>query len=210
MRHRILLASAVCIAASVAVIRYLPSHLAIPNTVSASDLPARQGQHGDTSVPSGSDMGQSLSAVMSHPNVKRYLAREARKEALRDYFESVSGNQDKAPVWQLIDEIERDGGILAYEGLALKLAWLERHSESTEAFAKASEEVLGEYRARAEKSTGEYDPYKELPGFAHYKARERQIVAEVAGMEAFPGGVSRQQYLRQRLQEAREEAFAGE
>ena len=43
--------------------------------------------------------------------------------------------------------------------------------------------------------------------FRDYKARERGIVAEVLGLRSFPGGMTRDEYLRQRLQQAREAAY---
>jgi hypothetical protein len=36
--------------------------------------------------------------------------------------------------------------------------------------------------------------------------REREIVAEVMGMTSIPDGLSRDEYLRRRLQQAREQA----
>ncbi|MEM9760664.1 MAG: hypothetical protein AAF933_15585, partial [Pseudomonadota bacterium] len=46
-----------------------------------------------------------------------------------------------------------------------------------------------------------------IPGFTDYKTREAEIIAEVNGMDSFPQGQTRQQYLRERLLEARIEAY---
>lgn len=149
---------------------------------------------------------ESLEAVMSHPNVVRYLQREARKESLQRYFSDLSTDSG-AEAWRLIDEIERDGGMLAYEALALKLAWLERNSADRAAFDQAAAELLDTYRQRAERARAAYDPYRDVPGFSAYKSMERQIVEEVQGMEQIPNGMRRDEYLRMRLQEARELAY---
>ena len=45
------------------------------------------------------------------------------------------------------------------------------------------------------------------PDFERYKAREKAIVEEVMAMDDIPGGLTRDQYLRDRLQEARVEAM---
>ena len=45
------------------------------------------------------------------------------------------------------------------------------------------------------------------PRFDDYRACERAVVAEVAGMREFPNGVTRDEYLRQRLQAKREAAY---
>jgi hypothetical protein len=45
------------------------------------------------------------------------------------------------------------------------------------------------------------------PRFRDYKAREAAIVAEVAALAVIPDGLGRDEYLRRRLQQAREEAY---
>lgn len=43
--------------------------------------------------------------------------------------------------------------------------------------------------------------------FSRYKSEEKRIVDEVMALDSIPDGLSRDQYLRQRLQEAREQAY---
>lgn len=43
------------------------------------------------------------------------------------------------------------------------------------------------------------------PMFDLYKVREREIVAEVMSLQTIPGGLSRDEYLRRRLQAEREQ-----
>ena len=43
--------------------------------------------------------------------------------------------------------------------------------------------------------------------FSRYKSEEKRIVDEVMALDSIPDGLSRDQYLRQRLQEAREQAL---
>ncbi|WP_299596253.1 hypothetical protein [uncultured Microbulbifer sp.] len=147
-----------------------------------------------------------LDELLSHPNVIRYLEREARKERLQDYFSNLTGDSS-GEAWQLIDEIERDGGMMAYEALALKLAWLEKNSSDRADFDNASAELLERYRERAQQASDAYDPHRDVPGFAQYKDMEKRIVLEVQEMDSFPDGMSRQEYLRRRLQQAREVAY---
>ena len=45
------------------------------------------------------------------------------------------------------------------------------------------------------------------PAFTDYKAREAAILAEVLARDSFPGGMSREAYLEERLAEARREAY---
>ncbi|MDP5208431.1 hypothetical protein [Microbulbifer sp. 2205BS26-8] len=154
--------------------------------------------------------GKEAARLLSDPRVRAYLDRERDKQALDAYF-----NQGKSPpsaedVWQLIESIESDGRVMAYEALALKLAWLERNSASVQAFEQAASDLVARYQRRSQQNTAAYDPYEAVPGFAEYKQVEAQIVEEVQGMAHFPEGMSKQEYLRQRLQEAREKAYSGQ
>lgn len=148
-----------------------------------------------------------LTALLDNPRVQRYLERESDKSTLVDYFSGNRGQYSDEEIWKLIEAIEREGRVMAYEGLALKLAWLERNTDSKLEFDTAAEKVLEKYRIKAARSAAEYDPYVDEPGFARYKEAEKRIVEEVQQMTSFPGGLSKQEYLRKRLLKAREEAY---
>ncbi|WP_323847338.1 hypothetical protein [Microbulbifer magnicolonia] len=150
---------------------------------------------------------EEIAALLSHPRVATYLQREGDKKALREYFSGSDTAPSDAEIWQLIESIESRGHILAYEALALKLAWLERNSATKAEFDQAAAALVETYRQKAERSAREYDPYEDVPGFAEYKAAEKRIVREVQEMSSFPDGMSRQEYLRKRLQEARQAAY---
>ena len=55
-------------------------------------------------------------------------------------------------------------------------------------------------RQRNAQATGQSDPMFQL-----YKVREREIVAEVMSLQAIPDGLTREEYLRRRLQREREQ-----
>ncbi|GAA5525088.1 hypothetical protein Maes01_01648 [Microbulbifer aestuariivivens] len=148
-----------------------------------------------------------LSALLQDPRVEKYLSREADKKALRSYFAGEPGALSDREAWELIERIENEGRVIAYEGLAIKLAWLERNSGSKAEYDERAAAIIAEYRQRAHRQLQAYDPYREVPGFARYKEMEVEILREVQQMASFPDGLSRQEYLRQRLQTAREEAY---
>lgn len=149
-----------------------------------------------------------LRALLSDPRVEKYLQREEDKGALEAYFNGDGGDHTDEEIWQLIEAIEGEGRVMAYEGLALKLAWLERNSASKAEFDAAARELMEKYRREAESSAREYDPYEDVPGFAEYKQAEQRIIERVKAMDSFPDGASRQEYLRQQLQAAREKAYS--
>jgi hypothetical protein len=67
--------------------------------------------------------------------------------------------------------------------------------------------IAGRYRQAAEQAA-EADAAAPDPRFLDYKAREKEIVARVMAMPEIPGGIDRDEYLRQELQTAREQAYA--
>lgn len=173
---------------------------------SASELPSVES--GKALYPEGAvSVEEELIAILEDPRVQSYFRRQEDKQRLSDYFSGENTEITDEEAWQLIDAIERDGRIMAYEALALKLAWLERNSASKAEFDAEAQSLIEEYRQRSLNSVKEYDPYKDVPGFAEYKEAEKQIVREVEQMNTFPDGMSRQEYLRRRLQEAREKAY---
>lgn len=148
-----------------------------------------------------------LAALLEDPRVQGYLAREQDKLALDAYFTADASSLSDSEAWSLIEKIEADGRVMAYEALTLKLAWLEHNSANEAEFQEAAGDLVAEYRERAERSARDYDPYEDVPGFAEYKEAERRILQEVGAMESFPEGMSQQEYLRMRLQQAREDAY---
>ncbi|MGL6160558.1 hypothetical protein [Microbulbifer sp.] len=191
---------ALALGAGVAVWRFFPSP-----AQNSADNPANEAPAGESLDPAGLSR-EELGSLLSDPRVQRYFQREKDKRSLQDYFNN-SGELSAEESWQLIESIESEGRIMGYEAMALKLAWLERNSASKGEFDRAAGELVESYRRKSQQSAEEYDPYEDVPGFAEYKETEAQIVREVQQMTTFPDGISKQEYLRRRLQEAREKAY---
>ncbi|MCO1334263.1 hypothetical protein MO867_07890 [Microbulbifer sp. OS29] len=144
--------------------------------------------------------------LLDHPRVKAYLDQENIKRALKDYFSGL-GELSSEEAWEAIEEVEREARVTGYEALSLKLAWLEKNSVSQGEFKLRAEELFNVYRSQAQSVIDDYDPHIEVPGFSTYKELEQSIVEEVQQMTSFPGGMSRHEYLRKRLQDARETVY---
>jgi hypothetical protein len=96
--------------------------------------------------------------------------------------------------------IEQAGGMSAGETFLLR-AGLIRATEPNEQRQAAEIRALKErYEAETRRRNPQSDPMFEL-----YKVRESEIVAEVLSMQTIPDGLSRDDYLRRRLQQAREQ-----
>ena len=140
-------------------------------------------------------------ALLANPKVKAYLAKEDRKQELKDYFDNPAGHDPEA-IYQLIEHIENEGRMVAFEALSLKLAWLEKNTNDPEEFKTKSERIINEYKQKSQTMNAQYKP-ENTPGFTEYKQQEKAIIAEVNGMTDFPDGHNKQSYLRARLLQAR-------
>lgn len=147
-----------------------------------------------------------MEELLSHPRVKAYLDQEQAKQALKDYFANL-GNLSSEQAWDAIEQVENENRVTGYEALSLKLAWLEKNSINEADFKQRAEALFNIYRDQAQSVISRYDPHTEVPGFSTYKDLERSIVEEVQQMSSFPDGMSKHEYLRKRLQEARETIY---
>lgn len=180
----------------------------LPPVVADATAPTPADQRSDhLSGDETSDSWDQDLARLQHPAVQDWLRQEAGKIALRDWFADPAGSQLTAgEAWKMIEQAESEGRVMAFEALHLKIAWLERESESRDEFERRSARLLAEYEERAEQRTAARSP-GQVPGFSAYKEQERQIIDEVNALESIPGGLSRQAYLRERLMEARIDAY---
>lgn len=156
-----------------------------------------------------------MAALQDSPQGRIYRERqdfEARsKRFLRDAatLGPVEREQQARALSTSIDKYEREAGLSAGEALLLRSALVKATvADETQQAARIAD-LMQDYRERADRGTAEYlAQHQRDPRFQDYKARERSIVAEVMAMRSIPGGLSRDEYLRQRLQQARELAYA--
>ena len=97
----------------------------------------------------------------------------------------------------------------ADEARMLRLALIERGTDDPGERVRRAEALADAYRREAERRWRVFDQQQANdPAFRAYKAREAAIVVEVAALRTIPGGLHRDEYLRQRLQAERERAYA--
>ncbi|NVK37039.1 MAG: hypothetical protein HWE18_03860 [Gammaproteobacteria bacterium] len=138
---------------------------------------------------------------LEHPNVKAYFARQEQKQTIKEYFDNPAGHDPQA-IYELIEKIESEGRMVAFEALSLKLAWLEKNTTDKATFQAKSQAIIDAYKQKAQAMNDAYQP-EDIPGFTQYKAQEKRIIAEVNAMTQFPEGHNKQSYLRERLLQAR-------
>ncbi|HEU5134939.1 MAG TPA: hypothetical protein VFU13_07330 [Steroidobacteraceae bacterium] len=131
-------------------------------------------------------------------------------EQARGFFASAAqmDEEDRLREAQRLEQeltrIEQAGGLSAGETLMVR-AGLIRETVPAGAQQDAQLRALQErYRAETQRRVAAAQALSN-PQFGSYKVRESEIVNEVMAMETIPDGLSRDEYLRQRLQSAREQ-----
>ena len=161
-----------------------------------------------------------LAALTPPPDARAALAaQEARRRfeaRLRDFL-AHAGALDAAERARIAAELDAQveaeelaSRLSADEARLLRLALIERGVADPAERLRRSEALAEAYRLEAERRRRAFEAAQARdPAFSAYKAREAQVVAEVGAMRTIPGGLSRDEYLRQRLQAERERAYAG-
>lgn len=136
--------------------------------------------------------------------------RERFQEQAREFFATAAQKEAEDRVHeahqleQELTRLEQAGGLSAGETLLIR-AGLIRETVPAGAQREAQLQAL-EQRYRDETllrlAAAQAQPD---PQFGSYKVRETEIVNEVMAMETIPDGLSREEYLRRRLQSAREQ-----
>ena len=166
-------------------------------------------------VPATADPAR-LQALQDTPQAREWLGQQRFEREARDFVrnaKSLPADERARRAQALETQIaarERSGELSAGDTVLLRAALIEADSGS-EAEQKARLAALAErYRADAARREAAFVAQQQAdPRMQQYKAREKAVVAEVLAMKDIPGGLSRDEYLRQRLQRERERAFDG-
>jgi len=177
-----------------------------PTTNQSTEQPLGQTQQAtSTSDKAKKQLPEDISFDLeNHPKVLAYLQKEQDKKRIQEYFANPTGHDPQA-IYALIEKIESQGRVVAFEALSMKLAWLEKNTTESE-FKQKREALVADYRKKAETAHSNYKP-ENTPGFTEYKQAEASIIKQVANMQSFPDGMSKQEYLRKRLLDARIAAY---
>jgi hypothetical protein len=159
----------------------------------------------DAAVPPPQEEEATSSSAAADPAMREHEARAAFHERVRTFFAQapiLSREEKQRTALELDEQIveyERRRELSAAEALTLRLALIQETAPEPERLERM-QALRDSYRARDEEHGGQApDPMFEL-----YKAREQEIVAHVASLHEIPGGLTREEYLRVRLQRERE------
>jgi hypothetical protein len=183
----------------------IPNERAIPTEAAEKQDPVRSGRE--------PDQADAASPPIDNRGPIDVADRARFNEEAREFFAqapALSPEEARRRAELLSEElsrIEQAGGLSAGETFLLR-AGLIRAAEPNEQQQAAQIRTLKERyeidsRTRAE-AAAQADPMFQL-----YKVREGEIVAEVMSLQTIPDGLSREEYLRRRLQAAREQLLGG-
>lgn len=157
-------------------------------------------------APAGSVPAQ-VKGLTPEQQFRQYIKFEREMRLfLREYASMSQAEATKRAqgLMQQVNEREERRHISAGEAMQLKTALINAMEPDEQVRALKVAELMAAYRTKAEQRQAQFaQQQRNDPMFKAYKEREAQIVAEVQGMRTFPNGMSRDEYLRQRLLEAR-------
>jgi hypothetical protein len=151
---------------------------------------------------------QAAAPGASDLTLREHEARTAFHERVRTFFAQapiLSDDEKQRTARQLDEEIaeyENRRELSAAEALTLRLALIRETTQEDEQLERM-QSLRDSYRAREQQRA---EPAPD-PMFDLYKAREQEIVAQVESLREIPGGLTREEYLRERLQREREALF---
>ncbi|MGO1073676.1 hypothetical protein [Lysobacter sp. CA199] len=150
--------------------------------------------------------------LLSDPRVKAYQSQVAFQKQARRFFADagkLAPAQREQQAQRLREQVgprEASGEMSAAEAMLLEVGLIQATVADESEQARQVSQVAARYRARSDQRQREWAS-RPKPQFDSYKRREADIVREVAAMQQIPGGLSRDEYLRQRLQQAREQIY---
>lgn len=158
--------------------------------------------------------GAAATPPADSPQARAWSERQAFEAQARRFFKEaaslgpVQRSEQARALTASIDRYEGSGGLSAGEALLLRSGLVKATIADPVQQAERLADLIESYRGRSDQRLAAYEAqHASDPRFQDYKARERAIVAEVMALGEIPGGLTRDEYLRQRLQQARVSAY---
>lgn len=156
-----------------------------------------------------------LTSLQATPEAQAYRDRQHFEADAKDFFAraaslgAVERSERADALTRQIDAYEAADGLSAGEAVLLRTALVRATIDDPARQAEEVASIADRYRTHADQRMAAFAAQQANdPRFQAYKTREAQVVAEVMAMTSVPAGLTRDQYLRQRLQEERERAYA--
>jgi hypothetical protein len=156
-----------------------------------------------------------MASLQATPQAQAHRDRQRFEADAKDFFarapslRTVERSERADALTRQIDRYEAEGGLSAGEAVLLRTALVKATVDDPARQAEEVAAIADRYRAHADQRMAAFAAQQANDSrFQSYKTREAQVVAEVMAMTSVPAGLTRDQYLRQRLQQERERAYA--
>lgn len=154
-------------------------------------------------------------ALLESPQARAHRERLAFERAAREFsarapqWGAVERSERALALSTQIDAYEARGGLSAGEAVLLRTGLVRATVDDPAQQAEAVAAIAERYRTHAARRMAAHAAQQDNdPRFQAYKARERVVIADVMQSSDIPAGMTRDQYLRQRLQQERERIYA--
>lgn len=135
----------------------------------------------------------------------QFIDFQKRAQQLFDHADSLDEQKKQAELKAIQDaaqHFEEQGKLVAMEALLLKLAMLKYTTNGEQEYKDKAQALIERYKAISDAKEQAWLNNPD-PRFVDYKRREQDIVKEVMAMTVIPDGLSKDEYLRQQLEQAR-------
>ncbi|MDG5500722.1 hypothetical protein [Marinobacter sp. BGYM27] len=180
-------------------------------TSQPTPMPAQSSIAGVSDSKTGEPLTREQIDLLNNPKTIQLSQRLEFQQRLNDFVASAESLDPQARKTQAselettLSGYEKAGEVSANEGLIVRVALVKASTADAAEQQDAIDRLMAQYEADAEKKQAAWR-VQPKPEFDAYKATETRIVNEVMALETIPEDKSRNDYLRERLMEARIEA----
>lgn len=153
-------------------------------------------------------------ALATTPEALAYRSRQEFEQETRTFLRdapTLDDNTRNTRALALSREInrrEQNREFSAGEAVMLRIGLIHAAVKDESERVRQAQTLIARYREQnVQRERAFQDKQRRDAQFQQYKAQEARIVSEVLAMQYYPDGMSRDDYLRQRLQEARETIY---
>lgn len=148
-------------------------------------------------------------ATATTPDAAKRRSRLAFERSAREFLRDAANMSPEIRMQRAqalareVESLERGGELQADEAVLIRIGLIQAAVVDVAERARQAQAVVDHYKAQTEQRKAAAAAQVQRDArLRQYKAREAEIVAEVLAMPSYPGGLSRDDYLRLRLREA--------
>lgn len=167
-----------------------------------------------TTAPAALPTDPRQAALEASPEAQADRSRQAFEQQARAFLRDAPKLDENTRIERAralsreIDRREQARELSASDAVVLRIGLIQAAVVDESERVRQSQEIVDRYRQqKTAQQAALQEQQRRDAQFQRYKTRETQIVSEVLAMTSYPDGMSRDDYLRVRLQEARQAIY---